>query len=123
MKKKMKISWLAELAENDYSAAEAYLQLMTDKKKAHSLTKKLKRTRLSEYFAKDILRASETPMAEVQAFDWVKQNNEINAGTPLSPILLVRDVSGRRLIVADGFHRLCAVFAVDQEALIPCKLA
>jgi hypothetical protein len=26
------------------------------------------------------------------------------------------------VIIADGYHRLCAVYSVDEDALIPCKI-
>ena len=26
------------------------------------------------------------------------------------------------VIIADGYHRLCAVYAFDEEAVIPCKI-
>jgi hypothetical protein len=26
------------------------------------------------------------------------------------------------VIIADGYHRMCAVYAVDEDALIPCKI-
>jgi hypothetical protein len=27
------------------------------------------------------------------------------------------------IIVADGYDRLCAVYSLDEDALIPCKIA
>jgi len=44
------------------------------------------------------------------------------ASEALSPILLVRDPSPGRVVVADGYHRLCSVYAMDHEAPIPCKI-
>ena len=61
-------------------------------------------------------------ISEVQAFDWSKQQKEIAQGKPLSPILLVRQDNGGHLIIADGFHRMCALFAHDQEIKVPCKI-
>jgi hypothetical protein len=26
------------------------------------------------------------------------------------------------LIIADGYHRLCAVYKFDEDAVIPCKI-
>jgi hypothetical protein len=26
-------------------------------------------------------------------------------------------------IIADGYHRLCAVYSLDENAVIPCKIA
>ena len=40
----------------------------------------------------------------------------------LSPLLLYRDKTNSKLIVADGYHRLCAVYTFDEDAMIPCKI-
>lgn len=122
MKKSPQVKWLSQPVDKDYGAADSFLQLLFDSKKARAWSKKLKRADLSEYFAKDIFRASGTQISEVQAFDWTKQHNEIAAGKALSPILLVRQGHGRPLIIADGFHRICAVFETDQEIAVPCKI-
>jgi hypothetical protein len=47
---------------------------------------------------------------------------KILAGKKLSPLLLVRSSKTSRLIVADGYHRLCAAYGFDEDALIPCKI-
>jgi hypothetical protein len=41
----------------------------------------------------------------------------------LSPLLLVHESGHARLVVADGFHRLCAVIHVDENAEVACKIA
>jgi hypothetical protein len=28
-----------------------------------------------------------------------------------------------KVIIADGYHRLCAVYSYDEDAVIPCKIA
>ena len=43
-------------------------------------------------------------------------------GAPLSSILLRRDKDRRKLIILHGFHRLCAVYIFDEDAMIPCKI-
>ncbi|GAC1427350.1 MAG: hypothetical protein NVSMB6_27540 [Burkholderiaceae bacterium] len=122
MKKPKAVQWLDAPTDKDYAASETYLQLLYGPKKARRWAKALKGADVQKFSAKDILRASATPISEVQAFDWVKQEKEIQDGTALAPILLVRQENGGHLIIADGFHRLCAVFCRDQEASIPCKL-
>jgi hypothetical protein len=47
---------------------------------------------------------------------------KILAGKSLSPLLLVRAPNNPKVIIADGYHRLCAVYAFDEDALIPCKI-
>ena len=49
-------------------------------------------------------------------------NRKILGGKKLSPLLLVRDTVRSRLIIADGYHRLCSVYQFDEDAWIPCKI-
>jgi hypothetical protein len=37
-------------------------------------------------------------------------------------LLLVRDNANGKVIIADGYHRLCAVYSLDEDAVIPCKI-
>ncbi len=48
----------------------------------------------------------------------------LKKGQPLSPILAIRGrvAAGMPLIIADGYHRVCAAYLVDQEADITCRL-
>ena len=49
---------------------------------------------------------------------------KVKDGTPLSPVLVVRGDAGNGLplVVADGYHRICASHALDEDADIPCRL-
>jgi hypothetical protein len=40
----------------------------------------------------------------------------------LSPLLLVRDEASGKVVIADGYHRLCSVYLFDEDAWIPCKI-
>lgn len=117
------VKWLSTPKKKDYPAAEAYLCLLFGPGPAARLTKRLRRAKVRQIPARDILRASHTPMSEVRAFDWVKQNKDIKKGRAFSPILLISGADGGALIIADGFHRLCAAFACDQDAEVLFKLA
>jgi hypothetical protein len=48
----------------------------------------------------------------------------IHKGKPLVPVLLVRGdmAKGIPLIVADGYHRICAVCYYEESALVVCRL-
>jgi hypothetical protein len=122
MDQKVKINWLPEPASDTYDSAQTFLELMFKPKKARRWVKRLKKAGVSEYAAKDILRASAIPIATVRAYDWKRQQDQINKGDPLSPILLIRQHDGGPLIIADGFHRMCALFSTDQEVSVPCKI-
>jgi hypothetical protein len=32
------------------------------------------------------------------------------------------EIDHAKVIIADGYHRLCAVYSVDEDAMIPCKI-
>jgi hypothetical protein len=51
-----------------------------------------------------------------------KDQEKIRKGKKLSPLLLVRHVRHGKVIVADSYHRLCALYHFDEDALIPCKI-
>lgn len=117
-----KINWLSAPVDDDYVSAEKYLSLLFKPRKCRKLLRKLRAAPMSEYPAKDILRASRTHMSEVAAFDWDRQQQQIREGEALGPILIVRQNDGSGLIVADGFHRMCALFAEDELIKVPCKI-
>jgi disulfide oxidoreductase YuzD len=52
-----------------------------------------------------------------------KDRTRIIRDEELSPLLLFRDANRHMLIIADGYHRLCAVYTFDEDAMIPCKIA
>jgi hypothetical protein len=52
----------------------------------------------------------------------IRDRKKIRAGTPLSPILLVRDERNGKVVVADGYHRPCAVYAVNEDLWISCRI-
>ncbi len=47
---------------------------------------------------------------------------KVYAGQPLSPILLLRGSDRGPLVVADGYHRVCASYWTDENTDIPCIL-
>lgn len=122
MGKSVEIKWLSEPEEHDYPAAESYLSLLYDEGAARSHVDKLKRAPVSTYKAKDIFRASGLSLLGVSNEHVEKDQRKIRSGQALSPLLLLRDSPRDRLIIADGYHRLCAVYSFDEDAVIPCKI-
>jgi len=117
-----KIQWLSEPEDKDYPAAQSYLTLLRSETEALALVKKLKEAKVTPYKAKDIFRASGLSLLGVSNYHVSKDQQKIKDGKSLSPLLLVRDASNSKLIIADGYHRLCAVYAFDEDQLIPCKI-
>jgi disulfide oxidoreductase YuzD len=115
--------WLKQPEEQDYPAALSYLSLLYDKRTAASRVNKLKRAPMTEFKAKDIFRASGLPLLGVNNSHVQKDQTRIQSGHALSPLLLVRDSANGKAIIADGYHRLCAVYSYDEDAVIPCKIA
>lgn len=122
MRAKYKIKWLRAPEAHDYPAAWSYLSLIYDPKTAKAFVKKLKRTAVSEFKSKDLFRASGLSLLGVSNSHVETDQKKIQAGKKLSPLLLVRDSQNGRVVIADGYHRLCAVYSFDEDALIPCKI-
>ena len=122
MPKSVEIKWSREPEKQDYPAAHAYLSLVWDESTAARYVKKLKGAAISEFKAKDIFRASGLSLLGISNAHVEKDRRKIRLGQPLSPLLLVRDSVNGKVVIADGYHRLCAVYAFDEDAVIPCKI-
>ena len=122
MAKKYSINWLSEPEEHDYAAARSYLSLLYTEKITKVQVKELKREVISEFNSKDIFRAASLPLLAVSNSHVRKEQRKIEAKQSLSPLLLIRDSANSKVVIADGYHRLCAVYSFDEDALIPCKI-
>lgn len=112
--------WQDQPEEKDFSAARTYLSLLVEPAEAKRLARALaKKSGLEHFMAKDILRASGLPLLPVDNHEVAKDLDKVKAGTKLSPVLLVR---GSPLWVADGYHRVCASYHIDEDAEIPCRI-
>ncbi len=116
------IKWLSEPQKHDYPAAASYLSLTLDRPTAKKVAEKLEQAEMSEFAAKDIFRASELPLLGVGNSHVDKDRARIIREEKLSPLLLFRDSHTGKVTIADGYHRLCAVYSFDEDALIPCKI-
>ena len=120
---KLQINWLDKPEDHDYPSAFSYLNLIYDDKRATKFIAALKKARVKQFKAKDIFRASKLSLLGVSNSHIEKDSGKIRTGERLSPILLVRNTANGWVIIADGYHRLCAVYSFDEDALIPCKIA
>jgi hypothetical protein len=122
---KSKLKWSEKEEGDDFDAAFKYLSLLCSDRKATALVKSLRASKIFEHAAKDMLRAAQLPLLpsdESHVSDALKR---IQKGKPLAPILLVRGDrgSGLPLIVADGYHRICALIYFDESAPARCRIA
>jgi hypothetical protein len=122
LSKQVPIQWLEEPEDHDYPAAQSYLSLHYEEKVAASLVAKLRHAPISQFKAKDIFRASSLSLLGVSNSHVEKDRKKIHDGRKLSPLLLVRETERGRVVIADGYHRLCAVYSLDEDATIPCKI-
>ena len=116
------INWLPEPEEHNYPAAKSYLNLLYDDKTVTRLVLQLRKAPMSSFKAKDIFRASRLSLLGVSNIHVEKDRKKIQMGKPLSPLLLVRDISAGKVVIADGYHRLCGIYSFDEDALISCKI-
>ncbi|HEY4798041.1 MAG TPA: hypothetical protein VII99_03090 [Bacteroidia bacterium] len=122
MKDRKEIKWLKKPEEHDYPAAASYLSLMYNEGDTKKLVGKLRVAKVSFYKAKDMFRSSGLSLLGVSNLHVKKDRKKIKKGVALSPLLLVRDSVNGKTIIADGYHRLCAVYSFNEDALIPCKI-
>ena len=122
MGKHTEIKWLEEPEEKDYPAAESYLSLVHGEKDSRTFIKKFKKAKIHLFKAKDIFRASGLSLLGISNSHIEKDREKIREGKDLSPILLVRDSVHGRVVIADGYHRLCAVYSFNEDEWIPCKI-
>lgn len=125
MSKKSKpsgIQWLKKVEEHDYPAAQSYLLLLYDKKQVKKFISQLKAAEVTQFKSKDIFRASGLSLLGVSNSHVEKDSKKIRDGKLLSPLLLVRDPLHGKVIIADGYHRLCAIYNFDEDAWIHCKI-
>jgi hypothetical protein len=91
---------------------------------ARKLARRLRTAPLVRRKAKDLLRASQLPVLAPENIHVVTDLKKVKSGEQLSPVLIVRGKleAGVALTVADGYHRICASYHLDEDADIPCRV-
>jgi hypothetical protein len=89
-------NWKEQPDAHDYPAAEDFLSLLMPPAKAKQIVGRLRKAAIVRRKGKDLL----------------------------SPVLLVRGqlASDVPLTIADGYHRVCASYHLDEDADIPCRI-
>jgi hypothetical protein len=119
-----KPNWNDAPDDHDYPAAVDYLSLLMPQKEAAQLVRRLRAEPLVRRKAKDLLRASALPILPLDNIHVAKDLAKVKKGELLSPVLLVRGRLDAHvpLTVADGYHRICASYHLDENADIPCRI-
>jgi hypothetical protein len=112
--------WTDGPEAEDFPAARSYLSLLVGLDAATKLAKALrKQKQLRTFAAKDTLRASSLPLLAADDSEVSADLEKVKRGEKLSPVLLVE---GDPLWVADGYHRICASYHLDEKELVPCRI-
>ena len=116
--------WTEKPDAQDYPAAEEFLSLITPPARAKRLARGFRTAAPVRRKAKDLLRASALPLLAPDDYHVAKDLKKVANGELLSPVLVVRGIVGIGvpLSVADGYHRICAGYHLDQDANIPCRI-
>ena len=122
---KPELKWSEGEEGQDFKAAFKFLSLLCSERKANALVESLRNSKLLEHAAKDLLRAAQLPLLPSDEPHVDQDLKRIQKDKPLAPVLLVRGdmTSGLPLIVADGYHRICAVVYFDESAPVRCRIA
>jgi hypothetical protein len=112
--------WKDKPEDEDFPSARSYLSLLVGLDTATKLAKALRKQKLLVHFAaKDILRASGLPLLAADDSEVSSDLEKIKQGEKLSPVLLVQGVP---LWVADGYHRVCVSYHLDEKEPVPCRI-
>jgi len=116
--------WKDQSDEHDYPAAVNYLSLLADPDLARKTVESFKNSPISRFLAKDLLRASRLPLLPPDNAHVKADLKKVKKGSLLSPVFLVRgDLSADRpLVIADGYHRICGSYYLDENAEVLCNL-
>jgi len=118
------VAWKDMPDPHHYLDAASYLSLLIDPATVTSIVEALKAAPAQQFMAKDILRASGLDDLPLDNIHVARDLAKIRSGVPLSPVLLVRgDVQrGIPLLIADGYHRVCAIHGISEDAEISCRV-
>jgi len=115
--------WMSQPEDHDYDAARQYLSLLAKPEIAQAVADRLRTGTLMTFKAKDLLRSSRLPLLHEENAHVKKDLKKVAEGKQLSPVLLVRGKIGEYpLTVADGYHRICASYHLDENTDIPCVM-
>ena len=120
----MKVTWKDAPEEHDYPAAAAYLSLLLPAAAVEETIDSLRAAQGTTRKAKDILRASGLSLLPKDNPHVAADLGKVRDDKALSPILLIHGDArtGRPLLIADGYHRVCASYWLDENTDIPCRL-
>jgi hypothetical protein len=116
--------WSDTPEAHDFPAAADYLSLLAGQAACRRMVAALRRAPTVTRKAKDLLRAAGLTLLPATDPEVMRDLKKVRKGTTLSPVLLVRGglAEGRPLTVADGYHRICASYHIDENAAVRCRI-
>jgi hypothetical protein len=116
--------WKDEPDEHDFPAASDYLTLVLSEAEAATVVERLRHAGTVRRKAKDLMRSSRLALLSADNIEVARDLKKVARGESLSPVLLLRGRGAEvPLTVADGYHRICASYHLDENAVIPCRIA
>ena len=109
---------------DDYCSAADFLSLLLPEEVTQKAVERLRHGPLVTRRAKDLLRASGLEVLAAENPSVAKKLKDLKRGKLLSPVLCLRGNlhEGALLTIADGYHRICASYLLNEGADIPCRL-
>jgi hypothetical protein len=117
-----KIRWLPDVEAHDFPAAASYLSLVYDRRKVADIIARLRKAPVVQFKAKDIFRASTLSLLGISNWHVEKDRVKIRKKLSLAPLLLVRDKRNGKVVIADGYHRLCAIYETNEDVVVSCRI-
>jgi hypothetical protein len=109
--------------QHDFEAAANYVSLLS-KIDRHAFIKAMIDGDTEHHPAKDLIRASREPLLEADNEHVQRDLQKVHDGHELSPVIIVRGqfADNRPMIIADGYHRVCAAYWVSEDAIVKCRV-
>ncbi len=116
--------WKEQPGPHQYDDATSYLSLVPDASTVAVVVEALRVAPTQHFKAKDILRPSgleDLPEGNIHV---ARDIHRIRSGEPISQILPVRGDAQHGLppVIADGYHRVCAIHDLSEDAEIECRI-
>ncbi len=120
----MAVKWKTTPDNHDYPAAGSYLSLIADPDTVADIVKRLQKAPVLTHKAKDILRGARLDLLPMDNEHVKEDLRKIAQGIELSPVLIIRGKihEGLPTQIADGYHRVCASYHLDENTDIPSRI-
>jgi hypothetical protein len=115
---KTRVNWKPRPGKREVEGAFNYLSLQFPTAQAKRLVAGVRRGQRIERVAKDILRACNLPLLPTDELHVADNLKKIRKGKAIAPLILVQGdlTRGVPLLIADGYHRVCATCHADEDA-------